>query len=364
MNVVQSKNSAWMYITEAVFYGSSPWPTNFVALTVANWKKVTLNSSDCSELVIRDPYLKTRYLPPWKKEVDVIKSDKWRKFITLKLIRMSDGLRLVTDLFDKKRNRTNYIYDFDMVMSKSLKAGQSMLTFMTNQTMHFVDMKPAFLSSFANPGVDADNIIGMTLLIFNGTHELRKKNPGYVNELERIMKEFQVEVKTTLNDLKEAKNITINRTIVTQNELFNNDVRQWFTKHNKSINELNKDDWPTDFIIPNKLEIDINQAIIATEFEVTRQVLLKQLCTVPPWNNIWGFTEAGEGYDRDKFDHYTCWKGMGMGSCDNELGYWHYPGVPGCNWWVNRLPRERFDDIFGNDETLRKIVKHAGLLFS
>ena len=62
VNVLQSRHSAWMFITEAVFYGAQPWPTSFVALTVQNWKKVTLNASDCTEFVLRDPFIKSKYL--------------------------------------------------------------------------------------------------------------------------------------------------------------------------------------------------------------------------------------------------------------------------------------------------------------
>ena len=123
-------------------------------------------------------------------------------------------------------------------------------------------------------------------------------------------------------------------------------------------------DWPQDYVPTKTTGVDSVQASVATDYEVTRQILLQGVCTVPPWNNIWGHTEAGQGYNRDKFDRYSCWKGMGMGSCDNRLGYWHYHNMPGCNWWVNTFPREVFNNIFSNDKQLRSIVEDSSLLFS
>ena len=230
-------------------------------------------------------------------------------------------------------------------------------------SLYFVDLKPIYLESIQNKTIDADNIVGITLLILDNAQELRNISLNYVDELKRIMKEFQVEVKNSLAEMRKSKNITVNRTIVTDNKLFKDGVKLWFSKHNISLNTSDQVNWPKDHI-SDKLDIDLNQAVTATENFVTRQVLLKQVCTVPPWNNIWGTTEAGAGYDREKFDRYSCWKGMGMGSCDVDLGYWHYPGMPGCNWWVNKFPRERFQEIFGKDEKLKSIVEKSNLLFS
>ena len=36
-NVLQSPHSAWMFLSEAIFYGGGPW-THPVALTVASWR--------------------------------------------------------------------------------------------------------------------------------------------------------------------------------------------------------------------------------------------------------------------------------------------------------------------------------------
>ena len=63
-----------------------------------------------------------------------------------------------------------------------------------------------------------------------------------------------------------------------------------------------------------------------------------QVCTVPPWNNIWGRLGVGASYNPKFQDGDVCYKGMGLASCNNALGYWHYPGMPGCNWWMDRWP--------------------------
>ena len=43
-NVLQSPHSAWMFLSEAIFYGGGPW-THPVALTVASWRSVIFNNT-------------------------------------------------------------------------------------------------------------------------------------------------------------------------------------------------------------------------------------------------------------------------------------------------------------------------------
>ena len=59
-------------------------------------------------------------------------------------------------------------------------------------------------------------------------------------------------------------------------------------------------------------------------------------------------------------------QGMGMASCQNHLGYWHYPGMPGCNWWSFKLPREVLEESLGAGHPVRMLVEkeHPGLVFS
>ena len=73
VNVLQSKHSAWMYIFEALFYGASPWPTNFVSMTISKWRLITLNATACSELRATDSFISTKYSPPSKQETNNIR---------------------------------------------------------------------------------------------------------------------------------------------------------------------------------------------------------------------------------------------------------------------------------------------------
>ena len=142
---------------------------------------------------------------------------------------MSKGLKVMTDVWESKGNKSSSVSYFGKAMGMSVVAGLEMLTYMTNKTMHFVDMKPVFMQMIADNKVDADNIVGMTLLILNSSQQLRNSSAAYyVTELERILKEFKVEVETGLAEIRSARNLTVNRTIITENESFQRNVRQWF----------------------------------------------------------------------------------------------------------------------------------------
>ena len=73
VNVLQSKHSAWMYIFEALFYGASPWPTNFVSMTISKWRLITLNATACPELRATGSFISTKYSPPSKQETNNIR---------------------------------------------------------------------------------------------------------------------------------------------------------------------------------------------------------------------------------------------------------------------------------------------------
>lgn len=119
-------------------------------------------------------------------------------------------------------------------------------------------------------------------------------------------------------------------------------------------------------IVPNRKEVVLLKAKDAVDRFVTVQVLVHKLCTVPPWNNIWGAMGIGAFYDRKFDDQDVCYKGMGMASCNHALGYWHYPGMPGCNWWVERFPSERLEDALPVKHPAREWAEQMGsdLLFS
>ena len=159
------------------------------------------------------------------------------------------------------------------------------------------------------------------------------------------------------------KKNSLNRTIIADNEQFIDVVKHWLSNNNISIPTFDEDRDPSGCQTEN-LKSDFADASVAMEYYITRQVLLKQLCTVPSDNRIWGITESGKGFDPNEFDRYSCWKGMGMGSCNNNVGYWYYPGMPGCSWWAYTFPSERFDEIFGNNKKLREVVEKSGVLFN
>ena len=57
---------------------------------------------------------------------------------------------------------------------------------------------------------------------------------------------------------------------------------------------------------------------------MTRQILSQQVCTIPSWNPVWGNTDTGEFWQPHYVDRHHCWKGMGMGGCNNYQGYWYH----------------------------------------
>ena len=64
-------------------------------------------------------------------------------------------------------------------------------------------------------------------------------------------------------------------------------------------------------------------------------------------------------------DYDTCWKGVGFNGCLNRSGYWYYEGVPGCNHWFEKFPRELFEKIIAKSDPIRDLIELDGsLLFS
>ena len=128
----------------------------------------------------------------------------------------------------------------------------------------------------------------------------------------------------------------------------------WFIKSEESISS--KDVKFTD--------IDIMMSVSSMEKFITRRSLILKHCTVPDWNKVWAGLEAEEGFDPNFFDRDICWKGMGMASCIHALGYWHYPGMPGCNWWTEQFPQEVFEKVIKRNDPLREMVKETSILFT
>ena len=65
LNVLQSSHQVWLFFSEIMFYGYLPWET-LIASTTANWRKIMMNSSSCSDFASKDDYLSSRYFPRWR----------------------------------------------------------------------------------------------------------------------------------------------------------------------------------------------------------------------------------------------------------------------------------------------------------
>ena len=56
---------------------------------------------------------------------------------------------------------------------------------------------------------------------------------------------------------------------------------------------------------------------------------------------------------------------MGYNACTNQAGYWHYPGLPGCQYWSESFPRELLDDLFSERDPVKTLVmERTNVLFS
>ena len=88
------------------------------------------------------------------------------------------------------------------------------------------------------------------------------------------------------------------------------------------------------------------------------------ICYLVPHKKVWTDVYAASAYDPKLDDVNTCWKGVGFNPCSNLQGWWHYPGMSGCDWWTDKLPREIFDQVIGANDPLKKPVEKENLVFS
>ena len=93
-------------------------------------------------------------------------------------------------------------------------------------------------------------------------------------------------------------------------------------------------------------------------------MLTLHICYLVPHKKIWTDVHAESAYDPLVDDVTTCWKGVGFNPCTNRQGWWHYPGMRGCDWWTDNMPREIFDEVVTGSDPLRKLVEKEDLLFS
>ena len=219
LNVFKSSHSAWMFVTEAVFYGGKSWPTNFIGMTVANWKLITFNSTSCSELSINDPFLASKYSPPWKLELDESKRKIRGNYILSKLNTTSRSLQQLSTLW--KSNLYNAEH-FDNSLSLILNSQFEMLSYLINQTFHFVDLKPIYFDAFFNLRLDAENIIGITLLLLDNIDKtnMDASSVAYITEHKRIMTAFQLEVQSILESSRTNEEETVKQKPLILDEAF------------------------------------------------------------------------------------------------------------------------------------------------
>ena len=144
-------------------------------------------------------------------------------------------------------------------------------------------------------------------------------------------------------------------------------VEKWrtITYDSQSCSELvRRDDHIAKEYEPPEGKIDIMMAVGTLEKFITRRSLLLGHCTVPDWNQVWTSLGAEAGFNPNYFDRDVCWKGMGMAACSNTIGYWHYPGMPGCRWWTDQFPSEIFEKMVKKSDPLADIIKETSILFT
>ena len=94
------------------------------------------------------------------------------------------------------------------------------------------------------------------------------------------------------------------------------------------------------------------------------RVLMLHICYLVPHKKIWTDVHAESAYDPLVDDVTTCWKGVGFNPCTNRQGWWHYPGMRGCDWWTDKMPKEIFDEVVTGSDPLRELVEKENLVFS
>ena len=77
----------------------------------------------------------------------------------------------------------------------------------------------------------------------------------------------------------------------------------------------------------------------------THGLLLKRICTVPPWSGLWN--KKGLEFDPYFDDSEQCWHGRGFKDCNLEIHI-----VPhGCKWY-HFFPDQPFQGLFRTMQTI------------
>ena len=95
------------------------------------------------------------------------------------------------------------------------------------------------------------------------------------------------------------------------------------------------------------------------------RLLVLHICYVPGFNKVWTAVGAAHGFDPRVNDVARCWKGVGYNSCVNSKGYWHQPGLAGCHYWTESVPRELVrETVPAGDPLWPLLEQETSLLFS
>ena len=93
-----------------------------------------------------------------------------------------------------------------------------------------------------------------------------------------------------------------------------------------------------DWISYKRKEIGLGKATwYYDQWITTHGLLLKKICTVPPWSGLWNNT--GLKFDPYFDDSKQCWHGEGYKDCNMNIHI-----VPhGCKWW-HFYPFQKFEE--------------------
>jgi len=353
LNVFRSGHKSWMFITEAVFYGGAPWPASLTAMTASNWRKVASNSSSCANLQQADSRLQERYYPSWKEEAEKARASALANQIANQFRQIVNQV----DSFDQRLNLEKAELGLQKLNSSEENSSLAEFAAEIHRDGH------QFLRVLNKAQIDEGSFRDLIKL----SRESNVRGTHIVVKLLRHILQAQLRE----SEKKDSSLVQL-EPILAEVESAHQETPQikilWEPYLKMNTSTITFPDNIVDFpqIAAKRQEVVIWKAKSAVDHFVTLQVLVNKMCTIPPWNNLWGVLGIGAFYDFDFVDQDICYKGMGLASCNNALGYWHYPGMPGCNWWMDRFPSERLEEVLPVRHPVRDWAEGMGsqILFS
>jgi len=350
LNAFRSGHKSWMFITEAVFYGGLPWPASLTAMTGSNWRKIASNSSSCHQLQQADSRLRERYSPSWKEEAEKARASALGEQMATQFRQMVEQV----DRFEKGLNLEKTGVGLQKLENSSLaefaaeihRDGDQFLRILNKAQIDEGSFRDLINLSRESNARGTDIAVKLLHHILQAHLRASGEKDSNLVRLEPILAQVQ---QSTDQETSQIKLL-------------------WEPVLKLNTSTIPFPDNVVDFpkIAAKRQEVVIWKAKSAVDHFVTLQVLVNKMCNIPPWNNLWGALGIGAFYDVDFVDQDICYKGMGLASCNNALGYWHYPGMPGCNWWMDRFPSERLEEVLPARHPVRDWVEQLGsqILFS